>query len=157
MKHFQIRLHGTGYDQYDVECPHGQVYDLVHFLCIDVCTVGTYQRPPPVSFCCSLEKLKKCLQENSDSRTDQCARCPKNCVKCSGPRLAQCQEFDDSARSRNRDDDEDCQTSSGSLLTTGSVFGLVLSLATLLVVLFNSGLIAKLTGIKYGSENVTSS
>lgn len=58
MKHFQIRLHGTGYDQYDVECPHGQVYDLVHFLCIDVCTVGTYQRPPPVSFCCMLEKLK---------------------------------------------------------------------------------------------------
>ena len=104
-----------------------------------------------------VRKTEKCLQENSDSRTDQCARCPKNCIKCSGPRLAQCQEFDDSARSRNRDDDEDCQTSSGSLLTTGSVFGLVLSLATLLVVLFNSGLISKLTGIKFGSENVASS
>ena len=59
LKHFQIRLHGTGYDQYDVECPQGQVYDLVHFLCIDYCTVGTYQRPPPVNFRFFLfEKLK---------------------------------------------------------------------------------------------------
>ena len=50
LKHFQIRFHGTGYDQYDVECPESQVYDLVHFLCIDSCSVGTYQRPPAVSF-----------------------------------------------------------------------------------------------------------
>jgi len=104
LKHFQLRLHGTGYDQYDVECPHAQVYDLVHFLCISNCSIGTYQKGPP---------------PNSDSQTDQCARCPKNCVRCTGPRTHQCAEFAEPERkSRNREDD--CQNGDSlNLLTTG--------------------------------------
>ena len=69
--------------------------------------------------------------------------------------MAQCQEFAEPSKSRNREDD--CRTDSkGSLLTTGLVFGLCLSL---LIVSFVSLRIVKpdlCDRFKFGSDNVPS-